>query len=48
MLCSRWQNKIRIPAKPFDYDDKLDIAPEEYHALKETIGEMMLNRFLRA
>lgn len=37
-----------IPAKPFDYDDKLDISPEEYHTLKETIGEMMLNRFLRA
>lgn len=37
-----------IPARPFDYDDKLDISPEEYHALKETIGEMMLRRFLCA
>ena len=37
-----------IPAKPFDYDDKLDISPDEYHTLKEIIGEMMLNRFLRA
>lgn len=37
-----------IPAKPFDYDDKLDISPAEYHALKGVIGDMMVNRFLRA
>lgn len=37
-----------IPAKPFDYDDKLDISPTEYHTLKGVIGDMMINRFLRA
>ncbi len=37
-----------IPAKPFDYDDKLDISPTEYHTLKDVIGDMMINRFLRA
>ena len=37
-----------IPAKPFDYDDKLDISPTEYHTLKDVIGDMMVNRFLRA
>ena len=54
LVSFRWdanQNKAvptEIPAKPFDYDDKLDISPDEYHTLKEIIGEMMLNRFLRA
>ena len=37
-----------IPAKPFDYDDKLDISPAEYHALKDVIGDLMVNRFLRS
>ena len=37
-----------IPAKPFDYDDKLDISPDEYHTLKDKIGNMMINRFLSA
>ncbi len=37
-----------IPATPFDYDDKLDISPEDYNTLKDKIGDMMINRFLRA
>lgn len=54
LVCFEWDETQKkavptdVPARPFDYDDKLDISPDDYHVLKDKIGGMMLNRFLSA
>lgn len=38
---------IDSPVHHFDYDDMLVVDPYEYHALKDEIGKLMLDRFCR-
>ena len=46
----RWNEKsrrlirLRTPVIPFDFDEVIVVKPEEYHALKDKIGEMVLAR----
>lgn len=39
--------RLNTPVVPFDFDDVIVVQPEDYHVLKEKIGEMVLERMKR-